>query len=44
MKNFCDVINGDGEPVVSGREGLKTLAATLAIAEAAATGRAVRLD
>ena len=43
MKNFADVIRGDAEPVVSGREGLKTLAATLAIAEAANTGRAVKL-
>jgi predicted dehydrogenase len=43
MTNFADVIRGDAEPVVSGREGLKTLAATLAIAEAANTGRAVTL-
>ncbi|MFZ8899783.1 MAG: Gfo/Idh/MocA family protein, partial [Alphaproteobacteria bacterium] len=43
MTNFADVIRGDAEPVVSGREGLKTLAATLAIAEAANTGRAVKL-
>jgi len=41
MRNFAAVIRGEAEPVVSGREGALTLAATLAIKESAARGAAV---
>lgn len=41
LDNLVAVARGDGEPVVSGREGMLTLAATLAIARAAAEGRPV---
>jgi len=44
MRNFAAVIRGTEEPRVSGREGLLTLAATLAIHESAKTGQPVRLD
>jgi predicted dehydrogenase len=44
MRNFAGVIRGEERPVVSGREGLRTLAATLAILESARTGKPVRLD
>ena len=44
MRNFAAVIRGEETPVVSGREGLLTLAATLAIHESAKTGKPVRLD
>lgn len=42
IAHFCAVIEGRAEPRVSGREGLATLAATLAVHEAARTGAAVR--
>ena len=42
IAHFARVIRGEEEPVVSGREGQKTLAATLAVFEAAETGRVVR--
>ena len=38
MQNFADVIRGEAEPVLDGRGGVKTLAATLAITESAASG------
>ena len=41
MGNFAAVIRGQAEPVVSGIEGARTLAATLAIKESAARGAAV---
>lgn len=41
LANFIQVIRGEAEPVVTAREGMRTLAATLAVAEAAATGRPV---
>lgn len=44
MRNFRAVIRGEEAPVVSGREGARTLAGTLAITESARTGRPVRLD
>lgn len=43
IAHFARVIRGLEEPLVSGREGQKTLAATLGIFEAAATGRTIRL-
>jgi predicted dehydrogenase len=42
MRNFAAVIRGEVAPIVSGAEGARTLAATLAIKESAATGRAAR--
>jgi predicted dehydrogenase len=44
MRNFAAVIRGEAEPVVSGLEGARTLAATLAIKESAARGAAVAVD
>lgn len=43
LEHFCSVIRGETEPLVSGREGVQTLRATLAIHEAARTGRPVDL-
>ena len=44
IAHFARVIRGREEPRVSGREGQRTLAATLALFEAASTGRIVRLE
>jgi predicted dehydrogenase len=44
MRNFADVIRARAEPVVSGWEGTRTLAGTLAITLSARTGRPVRVD
>ena len=44
MRNLAQVIRGLEDPVVSGEQGLRTLAATLAIAESAAAGRPIRID
>jgi len=44
MRNFAGVIRDDAIPVMSGVEGVRTLAATLAITESAATGQPVRID
>ncbi|MEE8477105.1 MAG: Gfo/Idh/MocA family oxidoreductase [Gemmatimonadales bacterium] len=44
MRNFAAVIRGEEEPVVSGVQGARTLAATLAITESAETGLPVRID
>jgi len=41
LENLVDVIRGTAAPVVSGREGALTLAATLAVARAIAEGRPV---
>jgi predicted dehydrogenase len=41
LENLIDVIQGTADPVVSGREGAMTLAATLAVARAVTEGRAV---
>lgn len=43
LDHFIRVIRGEEAPLVSGREGQKTLAATRAVFEAAETGQAVRL-
>lgn len=40
--NFCRVIRGEEQAVVSGREGLETLKVILAIKQAAGSGRVVR--
>jgi hypothetical protein len=44
MRNFAQVIRARAEPVVSGWEGARTLAGTLAIALSARTGGPVRVD
>ena len=41
IDNFCDVIRGTAAPVVSGREGLRTLEVIVAIHAAASTGTIV---
>jgi predicted dehydrogenase len=43
LEHFCAVIRGEARPLVSGRDGLQTLRVTLAIHEAARTGRPVHL-
>lgn len=44
MRNFADVIRGAAVPVLTGRDGTRTLAATLAITESAKSGQPVRVD
>jgi predicted dehydrogenase len=43
LRHFCRVIEGAETPVVSGADGLATLRATLAVRQAAETGRPVTL-
>ena len=43
IRNFCRVIRGEEQPVVSGREGLETLKVIMAVKQAARTGEVVRL-
>ena len=42
VRHFCAVVRGDVPPRIDGRDGLATLAATMAVHEAAATGRPTR--
>lgn len=44
MRHFCDVVAGRAEPLVSGREGLRTLRVIEAVKAAAARGSAVEID
>lgn len=44
LAHFCAVLRGEAAPRVSAEDATRTLAATLAIAEAARSGRRVRLD
>ncbi len=44
MRNFAGVIRGTEKPVLDGRNGAKTLAATLAISISSQTGASVRVD
>ncbi|MGI9426245.1 MAG: Gfo/Idh/MocA family protein [Hyphomicrobiaceae bacterium] len=44
LRNFAEVIRGNEQPVLSGREGTVTLATTLAITESAKSGQPVRID
>jgi predicted dehydrogenase len=44
MRNLAAVIRGEAEPAVSGAEGARTLAATLAITQSARTGLPVRIE
>lgn len=41
LDHFCDVVRGDAEPLVGGRDAVETLRVTLAVAEAARTGEVV---
>jgi predicted dehydrogenase len=41
LDHFCAVVRGHASPLVEGRDALRTLRVTLAIAEAARTGRVV---
>lgn len=41
LEHFCAVVRGEAAPLVDGRDALQTLRVTLAIAEAARTGRVV---
>jgi hypothetical protein len=43
QRHFIDVVRGEDEPVLNGREGTRTLETTLAVKRAAATGQVVRL-
>lgn len=43
LEHFCSVIRGTSHPLVTGRDAVQTLRATLAIHEAAQTGRPVHL-
>lgn len=44
IRHFADVIRGDAQPLVSGREGLNTLKVIAAVKEASRTGRAVHIS
>ena len=44
LHHFARVIRGEEAPIIDVAEGTRTLAATLAIAESAKTGRPVRVD
>jgi len=41
LEHFCAVVRGEASPLVEGRDALQTLRVTLAIAEAARTGRVI---
>ena len=43
MRHFCSLIGGEAQPLLDGREVLRTLEATLAMKLAADTGEVVRL-
>jgi predicted dehydrogenase len=44
MQHFCRVIRDEEKPIVSGSDATKTLAATLAVKEAAESGHSVRVS
>jgi predicted dehydrogenase len=44
LRQFCKVARREEEPLLGGREAMKTLEATLAVKESAATGREVTLS
>ncbi len=44
MHHFCDVVRGEAKPLIDARDGTRTLAVTLAVREAATTGRVVSLS
>ncbi|MEX0696083.1 MAG: hypothetical protein WD099_00930 [Dongiaceae bacterium] len=44
VRDFMDAIRGTGRPAASGEDGVRSLAVALAVLEAAATGRRVRVS
>jgi len=44
LQHFCDVISGEAEPLVSGKEGLATLRVIEAIKASAQSGETIHLD
>jgi predicted dehydrogenase len=44
MRHFVQVVRGDTEPLLGGRDGTRTLETTLAVKRAARTGETVRLS
>jgi predicted dehydrogenase len=44
IRHFCNVVRGDEEPLVSGREGLNTLKVITAVKQAAETGQLIHVD
>lgn len=44
IRHFCQVVRGNAEPKVTGRDAVRTLLAVQAVFEAARTGRAVELE
>ena len=44
IEHFCRVARGEEKPLVSGREGLKTLQVIMAVKQAAAGGASVRIE
>ena len=44
MRHFCRVIRGEERPVITGADATRTLAATLAVKEAAMTGCSVNVS
>jgi len=44
IENFCQVIRGEAEPVVTGRDGLQNLRVTDAISKAAQSGQVVQVE
>jgi predicted dehydrogenase len=43
IRQFCSVIRGEAEPLVSGREGLDTLKVVMAVKQAAETGQQIQI-
>jgi predicted dehydrogenase len=43
LRHFCAVVRGEAEPLVSGEDGLRSLAATAAIVQSAALGRTIMI-
>ena len=43
LRHFCRVVRGEEEPLITGTDATRTLAATLAVREAAQTGRRIEL-
>ena len=43
LRHFCRVVRGEEEPIITGTDATQTLSVTLAVREAAETGRRVDL-
>jgi predicted dehydrogenase len=44
LRHFIEVVRGETEPLIDGREGTRTLETTVAVKRAAATGEVVPLS